>query len=153
MLTLKNFELQVSSTIIQRGRQYFEDGAVIDLEETDNNYWQAEVVGTSTYSIEIKLGNKNKIEDYCCDSPYDGDTCKHVVAVLFLLKEELSGKIARVKKANQPDFKKLLQKINLAEYQEFILAHATKDKNFKSVLNYGSRTKMNILILQENIQI
>ncbi|OMP75000.1 SWIM zinc finger domain-containing protein [[Flexibacter] sp. ATCC 35208] len=133
MLTLKNFELQVSSTIIQRGRQYFEDGAVIDLEETDNNYWQAEVAGTSTYSIEIKLGNKNKIEDYSCDCPYDGDTCKHVVAVLFLLKEELSGKIARAKKANQPDFKKLLQKINVEEYQEFILAHATKDKNFKSV--------------------
>lgn len=132
MLTLKNFELHIGSVIIQRGRQYYEDGAVTDLEETDNNYWQAEVTGSTTYFVEIKLGNKNKIEDYSCDCPYDGDTCKHVVAVLLLLKEELSNTIVRAKKATQPDFKKLLQKINIEEYKEFILAHATKDKNFKS---------------------
>ncbi|WPQ63819.1 SWIM zinc finger family protein [Chitinophaga sancti] len=132
MLTLKNFELQIGSVIIQRGRQYYEDGAVIDLEETDNNYWQAEVAGSTTYFVEIKLGNKNKIEDYSCDCPYDGDTCKHVVAVLFLLKEELSNTIVSAKRATQPDFKKLLQKINIEEYKEFILTHATKDKNFKS---------------------
>lgn len=28
--------------------------------------------------------------------------------------------------------KKLLQKVTIGEYREFILAHATKDKNFKS---------------------
>lgn len=61
MLTLKNFELQIDSVIIQRGRQYYEDGAVSDLEETDNNYWRAEVTGSTAYFVEIKLGNKNKI--------------------------------------------------------------------------------------------
>jgi predicted HAD superfamily Cof-like phosphohydrolase len=132
MLTLKNFEIQLDQTILKRGKQYYENDAVTDLEETGKNIWQAEVMGSTTYTVEIKLINKNKIEEYSCDCPYDGDTCKHVVAVLFLLKEELENTYIQAKQPEKPDFKKLLQKINLEEYQEFILAHAAKDKNFKS---------------------
>jgi len=132
MLTLKNFELQLNETILNRGKQYYEDGAVTDLEETGKNIWHAEVAGSTTYTVEIKLINKNKIEEYSCDCPYDGDMCKHVTAVLFLLKEELVNAPIRTKQPGKTDFKTLLQKISLEEYQEFILTHADKDKNFKS---------------------
>ena len=125
MLNLKNFELQISSAIIQRGRQYYEDGAVINFEEIDHNYWQAEVTGNTTYSVEIKLGNKTKIEDHSCNCPYEGDTCKHVVAVLFLLKGELSDAASRSKKVTKPDFKKLLQK---GAYQVYHVSYSSNHK-------------------------
>jgi len=131
MLTLKNFELRLNETILNRGKQYYENGAVTDPEETGKHIWQAAVTGSTTYTVAIKLINKNKIEEYSCDCPYDGGTCKHVAAVLFRLKEALTNT-----KAEQPErsgFKTLLQKISLEEYQEFILAHAAKDKNFRSV--------------------
>lgn len=131
MLTLQNFELRLNQTILKRGKQYYENGAVTDLEETGKSIWQAEVIGSATYTVEIKLINKNTIEDHSCDCPYDGGTCKHFAAVLFRLKEALTNT-----KAEQPErsgFKTLLQKISLEEYQEFILAHAAKDKNFRSV--------------------
>ncbi len=133
MLTLKKFELQVSNTIVQRGRAYYENGAVIDLEETGKGAWHAEVEGSETYEVEVELLRKNQIQSYSCDCPYEGEICKHVVAVLFLLREELATATVVEKVRPVPDFSKLLQKISLEEYQEFILGHAAKDKAFKSL--------------------
>ncbi|SHL97583.1 SWIM zinc finger domain-containing protein [Chitinophaga sp. CF418] len=132
MLALKKFELQVSDTIVHRGREYYEDGAVLDLEETDKDFWQAEVMGAESYTVEVELFRKDKIKSYSCSCPYDGDICKHVVAVLFLLREELT-RLPAIKEAPEKDnFEKLLQKISLEEYQEFILTHAVRDEKFKS---------------------
>lgn len=133
MLTLKNFELQVSDKIVHRGREYYENTAVVDLEEIEEGLWYAEVMGSDTYEVEVKLLRKNKIESYSCDCPYDSGICKHVVAVLFLLREELSNAAVLKKADPKTDFKMLLQKISLDEYQEFILTHAVSDKKFKSL--------------------
>lgn len=133
MLTLKNFELQLSDKIVHRGREYYENAAVVDLEETEEGLWYAEVTGSDTYQVEVRLLRKNNIASYSCDCPYEGDICKHVVAVLFLLKEELSEAPAPQKGYPKKDFKTLLQKISLEEYQEFILTHAASDQKFKSI--------------------
>jgi hypothetical protein len=133
MLALKNFELQISDKILHRGREYYENAAVVDLEETEEGIWYAEVMGSDTYEVEVKLLKKNKIESFSCDCPYDGGICKHVVAVLFVLKQELSNAAVLKKADPKTDFKKLLQKISLEEYQEFILTHAARDKKFKSL--------------------
>lgn len=133
MLTLKNFELQISSKIIQRGREYYENDAVIGLEEIEKGLWSAEVMGSDTYEVEVELSGKNKIESYSCDCPYEGDICKHIVAVLFDIREESFNAAVRKKVDPKTDFKILLQKISLEEYQEFILTHAASDKKFKSL--------------------
>lgn len=133
MLTLKNFELQLSNKIIQRGREYYENGAVVDLEETEQGVWHAEVLGNDTYKIEMTLFRKNKVGSYSCDCPYDADVCKHVVAVLFVLKEELVKVPVPQKTSPKNDFKELVQKISLEEYQTFILTHAAGNKEFKSL--------------------
>lgn len=101
MLTLDNFEIQIASVIVQRGRGYYNNGSVISIEETDDNTWTAEVEGTQLYTVEVTLKNKT-ITDYSCDCPYDGGTCKHVVAVLFTLRDELGDK----KKKGERDKKK-----------------------------------------------
>lgn len=133
MLTLKNFELQLSDKIVHRGREYYENAAVVDLGETEEGVWYAEVIGNDTYEVEVRLLRKNNIESYSCDCPYEGDICKHVVAVLFLLKEELSKVPAPPKGDPRKDFKTLLQKISLEEYQKFILTYAASDGKFKSL--------------------
>lgn len=133
MLTLKKFEFQINNTILQRGRAYYEDGAVVDLEETGKGCWQAEVMGTESYTVEVEIFRKDSIKSYSCDCPYDGEICKHVVAVLFLLKEQITDTAIRGKVASKPDFNALVKKISLAEYQQFILGYAAKDKTFKSL--------------------
>src|SRR4051794_11638825 len=132
MLTLDNFETQIASVIVQRGRSYYNNGRVISIEETDDNTWTAEVEGTDVYTVEVTLKNKT-ITDSFCDCPYDGETCKHVVAVLFTLR----GEVGDSKKKKERDKKKIvfeniLQGISLKESQDFIRKYATKHKDFKN---------------------
>ena len=91
MFTLDNFEEQISREIVQRGRTYFQNDAVIYLDESDDNLWTAEVEGSETYQVEVELEGKT-VKQYFCDCPYDGVTCKHVVAVLFALRKEVKQK-------------------------------------------------------------
>jgi hypothetical protein len=133
MLSLRKFELQISDTIVHRGREYFENDAVVDLEKTGKDFWHAEVIGTETYAVEVELFGKDKIKSYSCDCPYDGDTCKHVVAVLFLLREECTNNTVLKKSLTETDFSTLLQKISLEEFQEFILSYTAKNKTFQSL--------------------
>src|SRR5205085_11312545 len=62
-----------------------------------------------------------------------GGTCKHVVAVLFTMRDELGDK----KKKGERDKKKkvfenILQNISLKESLDFIRSYALKHKDFKS---------------------
>lgn len=131
MLTLENFEEQVNEPILQRGKKYYQNGAIIGVEETEKNCWQAEVAGSDTYSVELKLTKKSTIKEYFCDCPYDGGTCKHTVAVFYAIREEI-GKPGYTQSKASPKlvFENILQKINLKESQAFIRQYASKNKNF-----------------------
>lgn len=133
MFSLKNFETETGADILKRGQQYYNQGAVMNLEQTDSHTWEADVKGSEVYSVEIKLKNNNSISAYKCDCPYDGDLCKHVVAVLFALRDEISQTGTNKKPASaKASFESLLQKITLQELQEFIRKYAPGDKGFKT---------------------
>ena len=71
--------------ILERGRAYFEEDRVSDLERTEDGC-TATVEGTEEYEVEILLDG-DSIEDMLCDCPYaeDGNACKHMAAVLFAI--------------------------------------------------------------------
>lgn len=78
------FTEEIHALILQRGRQYFKQGAVQHLTETSDG-WTAEVAGQETYHVAI-TGIAEPIEWYC-DCPHDrGPVCKHVAAVLFAIR-------------------------------------------------------------------
>ncbi|QHT70786.1 hypothetical protein GXP67_31130 [Rhodocytophaga rosea] len=134
MLTLENFETHISSAILQRGKQYYQNQAVVSLEETGEDTWQAEVEGSQTYQVELTLKKGNEITDYFCDCPYDGETCKHTVAVFFALREQMPTMKSKrkEKKSGKNIFENLLQSITAKEYQDFIRTYAQKHKDFKT---------------------
>ena len=70
---------------MERGRIYFDEGRVSDLERTEDGY-TAFVDGTEEYGVEILLDG-DSIEDMLCDCPHaeDGNYCKHMAAVLFAI--------------------------------------------------------------------
>ena len=93
MITLDNFEAIVPFKILMRGQEYYELGAVSDLEETSSGEWTATVDGTRSYTVEISLEG-DKVDSWYCDCPYDGGICKHVVATLFTIRDN-SEKVSR----------------------------------------------------------
>ena len=94
--------------ILERGRVYFEEGRVSELERTEDGY-VAIVEGTEEYEVEILLEG-DSVEDMLCDCPYaeDGNTCKHMAAVLFAVAAEPAEKKA-------PTTKKRLTPVGLVE--------------------------------------
>lgn len=131
MLTLSGFEAQIPPTILERGKQYFANGNVTELEEADNK-WEATVEGSDTYLVEITIGGSDDITDSFCDCPYDGDVCKHVAAVLFALQKKMNTQKKEPKKAAGKDvFANLLQTVSAKEFQDFIREYAARNKKFK----------------------
>lgn len=82
-MNLKNFHQEISRIILQRGKDYYNEGAVIDLEEEEESgLWNAQVEGSEIYQVEVQLGENGEIDSFFCDCPHDADVCKHIVAVL-----------------------------------------------------------------------
>ncbi len=136
MFTLQNFENLVDRTILTRGRHYFNQGAVLGLEEIDDGCWQAEVEGNDDYNVEIQLGSDNAITDYSCDCPYDGRCCKHVVATLLAIRQQqvVSIEISKIEETapkKKMTFDELLTKVTHKEYREFTKKYASQNKDFK----------------------
>lgn len=134
MLTIDNFDTQLAKTEIKKGRHYFDQKAVLYAEPDSQGVWQAEVEGTETYSVEITL-DKQEIADSLCDCPVESQYCKHVIAVLFTIREEL--KKPKPKPGREPKkltIEGLLAKLTADEMRAFLLQIATSDKAFTSRL-------------------
>ncbi len=131
MLKLDNFETSISPEIVQRGQSYFKKQAIESLEEEPPGTWLATVEGTDTYAVEVVLSGK-KIIQYACDCPYhDGPVCKHVVAVLFALREQLSKPLKKeTKKTGKLTFEDLLLKTDIEELRNFIHQYKRENRDF-----------------------
>ena len=102
-MTYTNFESDIDPTILERGKDYFLQGLVHDLVK-ENGHWYATVEGTHSYEVAIK--GIRSIRAVGCDCPYDqGLFCKHLVAVMFAVREQMATDKAnktKKKKGKQP---------------------------------------------------
>ena len=148
MITLDNFEDFVPYKILTRGEEYYDNGAVSELEETSPGEWTATVEGTDEYNVEISMNGKN-VESWYCDCPYDGEICKHVVAVLLAIRDKkrksrssASSKKTIVIKEEKPvqpdaDIQRLLSFVKPQELSRYISEYASTNPEFKAgLLNY-----------------
>lgn len=78
-----NWQKLFASHILERGYDYYCDGAVENIEIRRDDL-RADVVGTEDYEVEISL-NDGKVTDMYCSCPYaaGGNNCKHMAAVLY----------------------------------------------------------------------
>lgn len=78
-----NWQKLFASHILERGYDYYCDGAVENI-EIGRDDLRADVVGTEDYEVEISLDD-GKVTDMYCSCPYaaGGNNCKHMAAVLY----------------------------------------------------------------------
>ena len=78
-----NWQKLFASHILERGYDYYCDGAVENIEIGRDDI-RADVVGTEDYEVEISL-NDGKVTDMYCSCPYAAgvNNCKHLAAVLY----------------------------------------------------------------------
>ncbi len=137
-MTLKDFEKDISSTLLERGQDYFVNECVDNLDEDACGLWMAQVYGSDTYTVEVRT-HKTKIKGWDCNCPYDhGPICKHVIAVFYAIADDMesekksSGKaVEKVKKKNK--VKEIFKKTSKDDLQQFIKSQFRKDFSLKNI--------------------
>jgi len=84
-LTKDRIEAHTASGSFERGQQYFANGSVQSLKQTDDHTLKAKVQGTDVhpYLVTIQF-DADDIRSVECTCPYHGGTwCKHIVATLL----------------------------------------------------------------------
>lgn len=133
-MRIDGFENQIDPTILSRGQAYYEEGAVVELEQVRQGLYEATLAGSDDYIVEVEI-RKGEVKALECDCPYDyGPVCKHEVAVLYAIREiceELeegeSGKIPGIRKkgSGKEDsmhaLTSLVNSLSLEELRSFLL--------------------------------
>lgn len=133
-MNLKNFEEYFDIKILQRGKNYYFDGAVLSIEMISKNEYTAEVEGCEIYEVTVKMNDNGDIKEISCDCPYDlGEYCKHEAAVLYALRDKNVRIINTT--VNKSTLPQLLGKCNNTQLVEIILEHAKEDKSFANYLS------------------
>ncbi|MDR3642940.1 MAG: SWIM zinc finger family protein [Candidatus Doudnabacteria bacterium] len=141
-INLRNFEQEIDGVVVKRGKEYWRDGLVRDLEEIEEGKWNALVEGNEVYEVSIQSG-KDNLKNYFCTCPYDlGPVCKHVVAVLYALTK--SGLPAGKLKSNKGKAKRkptvaekveqALRNMSVNELIDFIREQALGDRQMRAEL-------------------
>lgn len=139
-IRLSEFEDYVSPKIYVRGEAYYEEDAVFRLEEKSPGEWVAGVHGSEDYWV--KVGLEDGCLDYWeCDCPYDGEFCKHVVAVLLEIreKEELKGCFltageAKAQGETYSEVGRMLDLMDKETLMEFVEGYAASHPDFGEAL-------------------
>ena len=132
--------------ILDRGRSYYNNGAVQNLRKTAEGY-EAYVSGTVRYEVEIEM-EKGKVEYMSCDCPYadSGENCKHMAAVMYAIEKqengtiELNGKSGRNKQTAKENLQDIVDSIPEAELRDYVYNLAKDNKSIENYIriNHGS---------------
>lgn len=144
MPSLSTFDQEFDSVIVERGHEYYQHGAVIKLKQIDNKIWRAKVRGTEIYQVEIELAN-DMVTENKCSCPYDlSPYCKHQVAVMYALRDEIQGGRGKStkKRADDLPIEKILSQLDKHTLIQIICDQADEDPEFQSSLiaNYTPQT-------------
>jgi hypothetical protein len=125
---------------------------VTDLYEKSAGKWQALVMGTEDYVVNIQLAG-DTVQKATCTCPYDAGICKHIVAALLALQEEpITGAEepapakSRSKKGGgkkAADAKAALQNLSREELLSLVQQYAAQSREFKNFLAIHLLSKSN----------
>jgi uncharacterized Zn finger protein len=137
-MNINNFEQEIDAKILARGKEYFADGLVDELEERDDGHYEAAVEGTDDYTVTVLLKGNGDIDRLSCDCPYEfGDVCKHEVAVLLAIRDEIkksAAKKPRKSKNEKADLKELLEAQTKETLAGLLYAMAEDDRALRQAL-------------------
>lgn len=146
MINLKQFEKQINSTILKRGKQYYKLGFVEKIYQTEYDSFEANIFGTYVYKVKIKISKQEDIHS-SCTCPYDfGPICKHEVAAFYALRElfekgfYIEGS-EEFQTNDEQSVEHLLASLSKEELARFILERAANDSSMEHHLRfqYGER--------------
>ena len=134
MLPFPNFEQVIDTKIASSGHRYYSYGHITNIQLKDFSEWVAKVKGSQSYDVDLKIGN-GYVEHFKCDCSDGclGDVCKHVVAVLYHIKEDRM-RTPEDFIAVSDEVQVLLKDLSKEDMEAFMVEFATQNKRFREKL-------------------
>lgn len=122
-MNLTNFEEHVDDVILTRGKNYYEQDYVVEINEASTNHFVAEIMGSQQYTVGITVDDDGNIVSSNCNCPYDwGDYCKHQVAAFYALRESKNPGVSKPKPKNKKhDIEAIVSNLSKAELTGLVL--------------------------------
>jgi uncharacterized Zn finger protein len=135
-MNITNFKKKIPAEIYFRGVDYYENKNVSNLQNLNKGQWTAKVEGNyGDYTVKIFLDDQDNIKSYHCNCPYDGDICKHVVAVLLTIQDNKNKPITIEKQKEEiPEWQSILESISEKELRDFIFNYSSNNQDFQDEL-------------------
>lgn len=128
-----NWENFFSKTILKRGREYFRQGLVNEL-DYDERGISAVVSGSYDYDVQIVF-NGRRIEYLSCDCPYaeEENNCKHMAAVLYAWEKDLKAPFHPEKKKEPViTLEEAVQSLSEEQAKDLLLEYAKKEEHLRN---------------------
>jgi uncharacterized Zn finger protein len=128
-LTIHDFTSHLPAALLQRGRKYIASvGDVVCTEANGNNQWRATVQGSALYSVTIQVAkNDGEIVFDSCSCPFEGDFCKHKIAVLLHVTGEDAPPKRRNKIGDKADA--ILDQLSADDLRKFLRRLFDRDRH------------------------
>ncbi len=125
------FEIGIERKILDRGFDYYENDNVIDVENLGNGEFSAVVEGSENYEVFIQI-SKGKVVEHSCDCPYDwGDVCKHVVAVLYYIRDAEMLSECTDKEGVKSQLQIIIDDMSEQDIRDYVLFYALRNRQFR----------------------
>lgn len=147
-MNIRNFENSIEDIILQRGRAYYLEGAVSDIDEYDDGEYVLYIDGRSEYEVSVEINESGDIYSSECDCPYEfGPVCKHEVAAYFYLRNMISqsgsGFEKTKKKEKKATLAEVLAQLSKEELVEIVTQLASDNNALKKrlIMRYAAGTE------------
>ena len=134
IVDISNFLKIVDPKVLERGKTYLDDGTIVELEELGQHDFNAIVLGSEAYNVNIVLNSQGELFTHSCNCPYDASAiCKHKVAVLLLI-QQMKREQQVFEKGNLTAIKKELQAYPQEELVQLLMTFAKSDLKLRKRL-------------------
>ncbi len=135
-MKLTDFEADLPSEILKRGREYFAEERVRHLEKVAGGLWVAEVEGMERYTVEVRT-HRHTIKGWECNCPYEhGPICKHAVALFYAIADEMElaqkSKSGKKKPPKKDQVAEIFGKVGKEDLQDFIVQQFRRERTLKN---------------------
>lgn len=147
-------ELIYDDEVVAQGEALYLSAAVLKLSKSPNNLFVARVLDGKTYEVEVMSPFAKKQTTSCdCEAYQKNKICKHILAVLFKIREEKKLKIEekvsiqdKIKNKNLTslNINQILEEIDTDDLILFVKNHAKTDRKFSTQLKVNFARKIEV---------
>lgn len=147
-------ELIYDENLVLQGEGIFDSGGVIDFMLIEPGFFVLKVRDGKIYEVEIKAPFTKKQSVSCeCTFYKEHKICKHVIAALFSVRNDINSSLQKnkeavsarqIKKNTTLNINHLLDKITEAELKNFIRNYARRDKKIGIQLKVSFARKIDL---------